>query len=434
MSAEDRNADNLWTRADFARKAPGMDWSAFLDAAGLSRQQALVVWQPSAVAGVAALVRAQPLGAWLDYLRFRAIDEYADVLPGAVSEPTLALRNRSANTSALPRAQRALTATRLAMSGPIGRMYAERYFPAGQKARVGEITRNVIAAFRQRVAAATWLSAASRTKARAKLDAVYFGMGYPESWPNYSELSISPDDPAGNQRRVAAWNLRAALARLEGPADRTHWWIAPQDAGAILLFHENAYNFAAALLQPPKYDAAESDAANYGAIGAIVGHELSHTVDTLGADYDEAGRKARWWTADDLASYQSVTAPLVRQFAGYRPLPDVAVDGERTLVENLADLGGLNAAFDAYRQSLGDRASDKEYVRQQDRLFFLGFARSWRGKIRDDALRSQLATDSHAPETYRIATVRNLDAWYDAFDVVPADKLYLAPQDRVRIW
>jgi predicted metalloendopeptidase len=199
------------------------------------------------------------------------------------------------------------------------------------------------------------------------------------------------------------------------------------------MFNQNAYNFAAALLQPPKYDPSASDAMNYGAIGAIAGHEVSHFVDTLGADYDSSGRKIRWWTAADLAGYQAASAPLAQQFSGYSAFPEATLDGNRMLVENVADLAGLAAAFDAYRLTLGSKSNDKEYVRQQDRQFFIGFARAWRSQYREDALRKQVATD-HAPERFRIATVRNLDAWYEAFDVSPGQRLYLRPDARVRIW
>ena len=271
-------------------------------------------------------------------------------------------------------------------------------------------------------------------QALAKLQKMYFGVGYPERWPNYSALAISPVDAVGNLRHVAEWNYQDALSRVGKPADQTDWWIAPQTVGAVLLFQQNAYNFSAALLQPPKFDPAASDAANYGAIGAIVGHEVSHFVDTLGADYDATGDKKHWWTAADLVSYQTAAEPLVQQFGSYRPFPDLNVDGKRTLVENVADLAGLVAAFDAHRQALGAMTNDPARVRQLDREFFIGFARSWRGKLREDALRAYVTTDSHAPESFRIATVRNLDAWYDAFDVKAGHRLYLEPKARVRIW
>jgi putative endopeptidase len=439
-SADDRNADKVWTRADFARQAPGMDWSAFFAAAGLARQRDFGVWQPGAVQGVAALLASQPLQAWKDYLRFRAIHTHADVLPRAFAEQALALKDAAGAGASPPsaRAQRALDATQSAMGNTLGRMYVERYFPAEQKARVQAIAANVIAAFSQRVEAVTWMSPATRALALAKLKTVSFGIGYPDQWhengPEDAALVVNPADAAGNLQRIADRNYRQALARLGQPVDKTAWAIPAQRPGAVLLFHQNAYNFAAALLQPPKFDPAASDAANYGAIGAIVGHELSHFVDTLGAEYEADGRMHRWWTADDLSRYQSSTDALVKQFSGYQPFADLSVNGQLTLTENLADLGGLAAAFDAYRRTPGRNASDKGDVRQQDRQFFIGFARAWRSKSSEQAMRTQIANDGHAPERYRIATVRNIDAWYDAFDVQPGQRLYLEPKARVRIW
>jgi predicted metalloendopeptidase len=267
-----------------------------------------------------------------------------------------------------------------------------------------------------------------------KLKTLYFGIGYPEQWPDYSDLVVDPADPVGNLRRVADRNYRRAVARLGQPVDRKEWWIAPQTAGAVLVFQQNAYNFPAALLQAPKFDPTASDAANYGAIGAIVGHEVSHFVDLLGADWDADNRMRHWWTPEDLTRFQTAADALATQVSGYHPLPDVAINGKLTQTENVADLAGVSAAFDAYRKTLGSKASDAAYVRQQDREFFIGFARSWRGKIRDEALRTQLASDGHSPEAYRIATVRNIDAWYDAFDVRPGQRLYLEPSARVRVW
>ena len=435
-SADVRNVDNLWPRAEFVRRAPGMDWGTFFAAAELSKQESFVVWQPDAVKGSAALIDSQPLAAWLDYLRFHVIDRHADVLPRAFAEQAIAFHGMdvSGQPQQSPRAQRAMQATQQAMSGTLGRMYAERHFPPQMKARAQAIVANVVAAFRQRIEAVTWMSAASKKMALAKLQTLNFDVGYPAKWPDYSGLAVDPLDAVGNLRRVAQWNYRKALARLGEPVDLTEWWMEPQTVGAVLIFEQNAYNFPAGLLQAPKFDPTASDAANYGAFGAIVGHETSHFVDTLGADYDATGRKSHWWTAEDLANFQAATEPLVNQFSNYRALADVAVDGKLTLVENIADLGGLAAAFDAYRRTLGSKVNDRQYVRQQDRQFFIGFARSWRGKTREDALRRLLATDGHAPESFRISTVRNIDAWYDAFDVRPGQRLYLEPKARVRIW
>lgn len=434
-SANDRNADNLWTRADFTRDAPGMDWSAFFDAAGLGKQQSFVVWRPGAVKGVAELVASQPVETWKDYLRFHILDQNADVLPHAFSGQALALHASAAAGAPQqsPRSQRGVDATQSAMSEPLGRMYAERYFPAEQKARVRAIVENVTAAFVRRVESATWMSSATKATALAKLKTLYVGVGYPEQWQDYSDLVVDPADPVGNLRRVAARNYRRAVARIGQPIDRTEWLMAPQMPGAVLVFEQNAYDFAAALLQPPKFDETASDAATYGAIGAIIGHDVTHFVDVLGSQYDIEGRQRRWWTAEDSARFQALAEPLVNQFSAYRPFPDSSLNGRLTETENIADLGGLAAAFDAYRHSLGSRIKDKEYVRQHDREFFIAFAQSWRAKIGEGAMRKQLASD-HAPENYRVATVRNFDAWYDAFDVVKGERLYLEPKARVRVW
>jgi putative endopeptidase len=434
--ADDKNVDNLWKRADFSREAPGMDWSVFFDAAGLSKQETFVVWQPSAVQGTAELVAMQPLSVWRDYLRFHLIDRHADVLPRAFSAQSYALHGAALAglSQPGPRAQRAIDATAQAMGAALGQVYAEHYFPPAVKARVQTIAANVIAAFRQHVEAATWMSPTSKAQALAKLQVLYFGVAYPDYWADYSGLNISARDAAGNLLRVAQWNYRQMLARLGQPVDPRAWVIAPHNALAVLLFTQNAYNFPAALLQAPKFDPAASDAANYGAIGAIIGHETSHFVDTLGADYDAGGVKVHWWTAQDAAHFDALAEPLVNQFSSYHPFADLAIDGKATRTENIADLAGLTAAFEAYRRTLGDRASDPAYVRAQDRQFFIGFARSWRGKTTEEALRKQIANNDHAPENYRIATVRNLDAWYEAFDVRPGQRLYLEPGKRVHIW
>ena len=439
-SAVDRNADNQWVRADFAREAPGMDWGAFFEAAGLGKAEVVVAWQPSAVKGVAALVSARPLESWKDYLRFHVIDEYADVLPRAFAEAAADMRGDKRT-----RDERALAITQSAMAGAIGELYAARYFSSAQKARVRETIANVTAAFREHVARASWLSPASRQIALAKIDALYVGIGYPESGIGnresgignqemaWSDLRIDSTDALGNVQRIAERNYRHALARLATPYDQHEWVMPPQIVGALLVFQQNAYTFSAALLQPPKYDSTASDAATYGAIGAIIGHDMSHFVDVLGAEYEPDGRMRRWWTADDSAKFEAAAEPLVRQFSEYEPLPGVHVNGRLTRTENVADLAGLTAAFEAYRKSLGAKVADHEYVRRADREFFIAFAQAFGVKMNEAAMRAQLATD-HAPEMYRFSTVRNLDAWYEAFDVVPGQRLYVEPSARVRVW
>ncbi len=433
-SALDRNADTLWTRSDFARRAPGVDWTVFFEEAGLARQGDFVVWQPTAVTGVAALVASQPLEAWKDYLRFHALHDFADVLPRAFAEEALAMRAAAGAGPQPSRAERALVATQSAMGDALGKMYAERYFPAGQKARVERISDNVRAALTARVEAATWMSPATRASALTKLQTLYVGIGYPDQWEDYSALTVDPGDPLGNLRRVFEHAYRKAVARLGQPVNLKYWYIAPQKVGAVLVFQQNAYVMAAALLEPPKYDHASSDAAAYGSVGALIGHDLTHYIDVLGAEYDTEHRMRHWWTPEDMQRFQALAQPLVDQFGAYQPLPGLSVNGKLTLTENIADLGGLAAAFDAYRKTLGARAADSGDVREQDREFFIAYAQTQRRKVSEAAMRTQVATSDHAPEDCRADTVRNLDAWYAAFDVRPGQKLYLAPSSRVRIW
>ena len=435
-SANDRNADMRWTRADFAARAPGLDWSAFLDDAGLAKQEVFGVWQPGAVTGLAALVASEPVESWKDYLRFQVVDRHAAVLPHAFADEAASMHALKTGVllAATPAADRAFDATQSALGEAVGRMYAERYFSAAQKTRVQGIVANVVDAFARRVDAVTWMSPATRRIALAKVRSLYVGIGYPERWQDYSDLTIDPTDPLGNLQRIEARERRRALARVGQPVDMHEWWIPAHTPGAILVFQQNVYEFAAALLQPPKYDSASSDAAAYGAIGAIIGHDVSHFVDLLGADYDTTFAIRHWWTADDHAAFEARAEPLVAQFSAYQPFPDLAVNGKLTRSENIADLAGLDAAFDAYRRSLGARAADKDHVRQGDREFFIAFAQAWRTKISEPAMRAQLASNDHAPEMIRVSTVRNLDAWYEAFDVRPGQRLYLEPKARVHVW
>lgn len=434
VSANDRNADNVWTRAEFPLRAPGIDWTLFFNEAGLSSQTELVVWQPSAITGFAAAVASQPLEVWKDYLRFHALHELADVLPHAFAEEALSLRLAIGGGAPPPRADRAFVVTQSAMRDALGKMYVDRYFPAAQKARVERISDNVRAALTKRVETAAWMSPATKASALLKLKTLYVGIGYPDQLPDDSALVIDAKDAAGNLLRVRDREYHTATARLGQPVDFKYWYGTPQTVGALLVFQQNSYTMSAALLEPPKYDHKSSDAAAYGSVGALIGHDVTHYIDVLGADYDTEHRMRHWWTPEDMQRFQALTQPLADQFSAYQPLPGLSINGKLTLTENIADLGGLVAAFDAYRSTLGSRASDAAYVRAQDREFFIAYAQTQHRKISESAMRAQIATNDHAPEDYRADTVRNLDAWYDAFDVRPGQRLYLPPAARVRIW
>ena len=277
-------------------------------------------------------------------------------------------------------------------------------------------------------------SPATRAKAKEKLVTLKVGVGYPEKWRDYSTLKISADDPLGNHLRAVKHEYEHQLAKLGQPVDRGEWWMTPQTVNAVNLPLQNALNFPAAILQAPFFDPKADAAANYGAIGAIIGHEISHSFDNTGADFDAQGKMENWWTPADEAHFKAATQRLAKQFDQYEALPGLHVNGEQTLGEDIADVSGLTIAYLAYHKSLGGKPAPVIDGLTGDQRFFLAFGQAWRSKIRDAAQRQRLATDVHAPAQFRALTVRNLDAWYPAFDVKPGQKLYLAPDQRVKIW
>ena len=293
---------------------------------------------------------------------------------------------------------------------------------------------SIIAAFARRIDQLNWMAPETRRMAKAKLATLKVGVGYPDRWPDYSSLTIERGDAYGNRERAQLFELHRNLAKLGQPVDREEWVMNPQLVNAVNLPVMNAIQFPAAILQPPLFSADNTDAMNYGATGATIGHEISHSFDDQGALFDAQGRLRNWWTPEDFAHFTASGAALARQFDGYRPFPDLAVNGRQTLSENIADLAGLAAAYDAYRESLGGHKAPVVAGLTGDQQFFLSFAQSWRDKTREEALRRQIITDGHAPAEYRSDTVRNIDAWYAAFPVKRGEALYLAPADRVRVW
>lgn len=435
-SEDVKKGNNHWKREDFDTRAPGLDWGAFFAEAGLGAQRDFVVWQPRAVIGLAALAASQPLEAWKDYLLFHAIDHNATFLPEAFGSESFAFHGTvmTGTPKRRERAKRAVDLTNAALGEAVGRLYVERHFPPAAKARVQEIVANIQAAFSRRIDALDWMAPTTRAKAKAKLAVLKVGVGYPDRWRDYGALTIVRGDALGNAQRVELFEYRSALARLGQPVDRSEWVMTPQTVNAVNLPALNAMNFPAAILQPPYFDPDRPLAMDYGAIGAVIGHEITHSFDDQGAQFDDAGRLQNWWTADDLEHFHASAAKLVKQYDGYRPFPDLAVNGTLTLSENIADVAGLAAAYDAYRASLGGRPAPVVAGLTGDQQFFVSFAQSWRAKLRDPLLRQQILGDGHAPNEYRADTVRNLDAWYAAFDVKPGQKLYLPPAERARVW
>jgi putative endopeptidase len=435
-SEDVQKGDNHWTRADFAAKAPGLDWSAYFAAAGLGRQQTFVAWQPGAVTAEAALVSSTPIEVWKDYLTYQRLNRWSGLLPKAYSDERFEFYSKT--LSGIPQQQarwkRAVAATNGALGDAVGKLYAAEYFPPEAKAGVQQLVKNLIAAFDKRIDQLDWMSPATKVTAKAKLRALKVGVGYPDKWLSYGALKVDAHDALGNAMRSSDLGYHRELAKLTKPVDRDEWFMSPQTVNAVNLPVLNALNFPAAELQPPHFDPKQPAALNYGAVGAIIGHEISHSFDSTGALFDDQGRLRNWWTDADFAHFKAATAALARQFDTYKPFPDLAVRGQQTLGEDIADLAGLQAALDAYHLSLGGKPAPVVDGYTGDQQFFLAFAQSWRAKFREAALRQRILTDVHAPAQYRAETVRNLDAWYSAFDVKPGEGLYLAPQERVRIW
>ena len=431
-------ADNTWTQADFNSKAPGLDWPEYFRGAGLSGQASFIVWQPTAFIGESALVASTTLETWKDWLAFHLIDTYADALPRAFDDERYAFfgRTLTGTPQQRPRWQRGVILVNGLLGDAVGQIYARRYFSAEAKAQAQSLVGNLIAAFRQRIDALSWMDPATKAEAQAKLNTLYVGIGYPETWEDYSAYEVKTGDLLGNLWRSDLFEYRRSIARVGKPVDRHEWCMTPQTVNAVNLPLQNALNFPAAILQPPFFDSQAPDAVNYGAIGAVIGHEISHTFDTEGSTFDSKGRVRNWWTPADLAHFQAATAKLAEQYDTYKPFLDVSVNGKQTLAEDIADVAGISAAYDAYHAAL--KASGKPAPTQDgftgDQQFFIAFGQNWRSKEREAALRRRVLTDSHAPAQYRAVTVRNIDPWYTAFDVQPGEALYLAPADRVRIW
>ncbi len=435
-SLDVQKGHNRWPVTEFGTRAPGLDWKAYLTAAGLAGQKELMVWHPSAVAGIAALVGSEPLDVWKDYLTFHAIDRAAAVLPKAFGDERFAFYGTALSgvTQQRDRWKRAVDATNAALGDAVGKLYVAKYFPPESKAAAEKMVADIVAAFGRRIDHLDWMSPATRAKAKAKLETLYVGIGYPESWRDYSGLEVSPKDAFGNADRSSRFDYRTALAKLDRPADRKEWWMTPQTVNAVNLPLQNALNFPAAILQPPFFDARTDPAQNYGGIGTVIGHEISHSFDDQGCLFDASGKLSNWWTAEDFAHFSAAAERLRAQYDAYEPLPGLHLNGKLTLSENIADVAGIAAAYDGYRAAYGGKEGPSGQGFSGDQRFFLSFSQIWRVKARPEALRVALQTDGHSPGPFRAATVRNVDAWYRAFQVPESAKLYLAPAERVQVW
>jgi putative endopeptidase len=438
VDSEDiHKANNPWPRTSFATKAPGIDWNAYFKAAGLDDQPTFIVWQPGTVTKFAALVASEPLDTWKAWLRFHTINENASgLLPKAYDK--LAFDFYGTTLTGTPkqrdRWKRGVGRVNVDLGDAVGQIYVKQYFPASSRAEVQDMVKNIIKAFDERVDTLDWMSPATRQKAKAKIATIKVGVGYPDTWRDYSKLEIRPDDALGNHARAEMAEYHHQVAKLGKPVDRDEWWMTPQTVNAVNLPLQNALNFPAAILEAPFFDPKADPASNYGSIGAVIGHEISHSFDNTGAEFDAQGRLANWWTAADEKHFKEAGKRLVDQYNQYEPLPGLHINGQQTLGENIADVSGLAIAYAAYKESLGGKPAPVVDGMTGDQRFFLAFAQSWREKTRDAALRQQVIGDGHAPGAFRAQTVRNLDPWYDALQPKVGQKLYLDPTQRVKIW
>jgi putative endopeptidase len=426
---------NKMTLAQLQRRAPGFNFGALMTGVGVNATELLVA-QPSAIGGTAAQIARAPLGVLKDQLLVRSLDGYAAYLPKAFDQEAFSFYGTtlSGTPEQETRWKRGVNFTVGSLSDEVSQLYVQRFFPAETKAAADELVRNVVAAMGRRIDNLAWMAPQTKTRARAKLANFTTKIGYPDQWRDYSQLEVRRDDLLGNAIRSAAFEHEYQVGKLGGPIRKWEWGMTPMTINAYANFGMMEIVFPAAILQPPFFDPNADPALNYGGIGAVIGHEISHHFDDQGAKYDEMGRLADWWTPSDLAAFEAAGKQLIAQYDAYEVFPGANVKGAFTLGENIGDLAGLTVAYDAYRTSLGGRPAPVIDGTTGDQRFYLGWAQVWRRNYREANLRQRLITDPHAPSEQRVAVVRNLDPWYDAFGVQPGQKLYLAPPQRVRIW
>jgi len=426
---------NKMTIAELAKAAPGFDWQAFISGIGVN-QDAILVSQPSAFTGEAKLLADAPIGVIRDMLIVRSLDGFSGVLPDAVAQEAFSFYGTalSGTPQMQERWKRAVDFTTNNMGEAVGKDYVAKYFPPETKAAMDVLVKNVLAALDTRIGNLTWMQPGTKVKAKKKLANFTTKIGYPDRWKDYSKLEVRGDDLFGNQLRANQFAHDDNVSRLGQPIRRWEWGMTPMEVNAYANFGMNEIVFPAAILQPPFFDPHADAAINYGGIGAVIGHEISHHFDDQGAKYDETGKLADWWTPADVAAFEAAGKALVAQYDAYEVLPGEKLDGTFTLGENIGDLAGLTIAYDAYRKSLGGKEAPVIDGLTGDQRFFLGWAQVWRRNYREQNLSQRITTDPHSPSIQRAWVSRNLDPWYKAYQIKQGQKLYLAPKDRVRIW
>ncbi len=442
-----RDADkryNKFALADWEARATGLKWQDYFNAAQIRGLKELNVATPSFFEGLVGVVKETPIDDWKAYLEFQLLDAAAPFLPADYDKAHFELHSRvlAGVPEQKPRWKRGVDLVAGAGAGDfgalgdvLGKLYVEKYFTPTAKSRMDQLVKNLLAAYGQSIQELSWMTDETKAKASEKLNKITTKIGYPTKWRDYSKLTIDAKDLLGNVRRSSEVEYQRMINKLGKPIDREEWGMTPQTVNAYYNPSMNEIVFPAAILQPPFFDAEADDAANYGGIGAVIGHEISHAFDDQGSKYDGDGNLNNWWTAKDRDAFQKLTRKLIDQYNEYRPLPDKNVNGELTLGENIADLSGLSIAHRAYRISLSGKDAPVIDGWSGDQRFFLGWSQVWRRKYRDAEMMRRLLTDPHAPSWYRAnGPVINIDAFYQAFNVKPGDALYRPADQRIRIW
>lgn len=421
---------------EFSTRFAGLDWAALIAASAIPVQGDVIVSTPSALAGAARLIAATDLAVLKDHMAFHTIRDAAPYLPRAFVEANFDMYGRMLNgqPEQAPRWKRGIDATSAVLGEAIGKLYVAEYFPPQAKAQVKALVKNIVAAMDARLATLAWMDPATRAAARDKLASFTPKIGYPDKWRDYAQLVVVRGDALGNARRAERFEFASDVAKLSKPVDRSEWSMTPMTVNAYAYLPWNEIVFPAGYLQAPLFDPNADDAINYGGIGVVIGHEISHHFDDQGRKYDKTGRLADWWTPQDVSRFKAGTDKVVAQYGAYEPVPGTRVNGQLTLGENIADLAGMTIAHAAWQRSLNGKKPKVIDGFTGDQRFFLAYAQMRRIKSRDAAVLQQLATDPHTPNSFRPYVMRNLDAWYTAFNVKPGDKFYLAPEDRIRLW
>jgi putative endopeptidase len=437
--AEERQVEKLYNpvaMTDLATTMPGVDWTTWIATVGLNGEKRIIVEQPSSVTATARIISATPIATWKEYLSYHTLANAAPLLGSAFVAEDFAFNGTvlSGTPKLKDRWKRGVDQVNNDMGEAVGELYVARYFPPESKAKADALVGNIIAAMNARLQRLTWMAPETKAKAQAKLAAFTSKIGYPTTWRDYSALRIVAGDAYGNAQRATEFEFQRNLNKIGKPVDRTEWGMTPQTVNAYANPPMNEIVFPAAILQPPFFDPNADPAVNYGGIGAVIGHEISHHFDDQGRKFDLKGNLSDWWTPADIARFKELTDSVVKQYGAYEPVEGAHVNGELTLGENMADLAGVNVAYEAYHLSLNGKPAPVIDGYTGDQRFFMGFAQIWRTKMREASIRRQITTDPHTPGAYRPYVVRNLDAWYDAFNVQPGQKYYLAPKDRIKIW